>query len=422
MHITKHPLILVLLIIVLHIPLFAGGAFVYEIGSPDLGLASAGWSARADDPSTVFTNPAGMTRLKRPQFQIGIEPIYNQLKFHPNSKTTIQGSNGNASGWLPAGSLFLTGPVNENVHIGIGTVGYWGSSINYGKHWVGRYYVEKITLQGFSLVPAFAVKLGDHLSFGVGANIMYGILREKSAIRNSLDGSKDGQLKIRDSKIRTGCILGLLYEFTPRTRFGIQYISRVKLPFKDKPKFTGLGPTLKQILAVTGLSVTDIDVKVNVPQSVMGSMYHEIDSKIAVVANIGWQQWSKFNSTEILLSAAPVDSLSFTQKLKNSWHSAAGLIYTIRPNTKVTCGLACDGSVVTKKHRTLNFPVGEQWRFGVGCQQMYTNNFQISAGYELLYSGTLRVDQDVGPLAGRVAGKFRRAKTHFFTIALTKFF
>lgn len=418
----KYAFLLTFLGITLRLSLFAGGAFVYEIGSPDLGLASAGWSARADDPSTVFTNPAGMTRLKRPQLQIGIEPIYNRLKFQPNSKTSIKGSNGNASAWIPAGSFFLTAPVNENVNIGIGTVGYWGSSINYGKHWVGRYYVEKITLQGFSLVPAFAVKLGDHLSFGVGANIMYGILREKSAVRNLLDGTRDGQLKIRDSKIRTGCILGLLYEFTPRTRFGIQYISRVKLPFKDKPKFTGLGPMLKQLLSVTGLSITDIEVKVNVPQSIMGSIYHEIDSKVAVLANIGWQQWSKFNSMEILLRTAPVDSLTFTQKLKNCWHSAAGLIYSITPNTKLTGGLACDGSIVSKKHRTLNFPVGQQWRFGIGCQHMYTDNFQISAGYELMYSGNLRIDQDLGPLAGRVSGKFHQAKTHFFTIALTKFF
>ena len=42
---------------------FAGGFFLYELGTPDVGLASAGYAARAQDASTVFTNPAGMTML-----------------------------------------------------------------------------------------------------------------------------------------------------------------------------------------------------------------------------------------------------------------------------------------------------------------------------------------------------------------------
>ena len=42
----------------------AGGLFLYEIGTADVGLASAGYTARAQDASTAFTNPAGMTRLE----------------------------------------------------------------------------------------------------------------------------------------------------------------------------------------------------------------------------------------------------------------------------------------------------------------------------------------------------------------------
>jgi len=38
-----------------------------ELGTPDVGRASAGWAARADDAATVFTNPAGMSRLSGKQ-------------------------------------------------------------------------------------------------------------------------------------------------------------------------------------------------------------------------------------------------------------------------------------------------------------------------------------------------------------------
>ena len=33
------------------------------MGTADVGLASAGWGARAQDASAILTNPAGMTRL-----------------------------------------------------------------------------------------------------------------------------------------------------------------------------------------------------------------------------------------------------------------------------------------------------------------------------------------------------------------------
>ena len=37
----------------------AGGLYLYELGNPEVGLAGAGWSARAQDAATVFTNHSG---------------------------------------------------------------------------------------------------------------------------------------------------------------------------------------------------------------------------------------------------------------------------------------------------------------------------------------------------------------------------
>ncbi|MGA9535778.1 MAG: hypothetical protein WBR24_07700, partial [Desulfobacterales bacterium] len=38
-------------------PATAGGLIAYEFGTAEVGLASAGYGARAQDASTVFTNP-----------------------------------------------------------------------------------------------------------------------------------------------------------------------------------------------------------------------------------------------------------------------------------------------------------------------------------------------------------------------------
>jgi long-chain fatty acid transport protein len=57
-------------------PVGAGGLSLFEVGTADVGLASAGYTARAQDASTVFTNPAGMTRLDGTQLSLGAQLLY----------------------------------------------------------------------------------------------------------------------------------------------------------------------------------------------------------------------------------------------------------------------------------------------------------------------------------------------------------
>ena len=58
---------------------------VYEQGTPDVGLASAGQGARAQDASAVFTNPAGMTQLEGSQMLGGVKPLFGDHTFSPNA-------------------------------------------------------------------------------------------------------------------------------------------------------------------------------------------------------------------------------------------------------------------------------------------------------------------------------------------------
>src|SRR5512145_3139711 len=120
----------------------AGGLFLYEIATPDVGLASAGYAARADDASTLFKNPAGMSRLEEAQLQGGLQALYGSVSFTANANASAQLGNdngGNAIGWLPGASLFVALPVAEKWRVGFGTLSYFGLAQDYGDDWVGRY-------------------------------------------------------------------------------------------------------------------------------------------------------------------------------------------------------------------------------------------------------------------------------------------
>ena len=128
----------------------SAGIMLYEQGTPDVGLASAGQGARAQDAGTVLTNPAGMTQLKDSQLLIGIVPNFGNFTFSPNAKTSHKGTDGgNAAVPLPGGSSLRSQPEFEP------EAGLWQSlvfrrAMEDNRNWVGRYRLQGATILGTS--------------------------------------------------------------------------------------------------------------------------------------------------------------------------------------------------------------------------------------------------------------------------------
>lgn len=400
----------------------AGGICLYEISSADTRLASAGWSARAEDPSTVFTNPAGMTRLCGRQAELGAQAIFSHVHFEPNEETTVRGSDGHANIWLPSGSFFYVHPCNDRLTVGMGSLGYFGADLVYNHHWVGRYYVQKILLEGFSFVPATAYRINKQWSIGAGLNIMYGVLKQRSAVNNFTDRRPDGYLNFHDNRFGCGGIVGILYELNPCTRFGIQYLTPVKLDFRAKPKFHHLGPLLEEILTSIKVIGSKLDVHVNVPQSVMLSAYHDVNSCWSIMANVGWQQWSKFELVTITLADLNENSFRFTHDYLDTWHVAFGVEGYWSKCLLLSGGVAYDSEAISSFDRPLNFPIGSQWRVGTGARWFISDRLTIDFCSELQWQGDLKADVNKGPVAGHVSGMFKNTYVIFTNVNLTYLF
>jgi len=196
----------------------AAGFFLSEIGTSDVGLASAGYASRAQDASTVFTNPAGMTRLDDSQLLVGIQPNYGHEVFSPNGHTTKAGTDGgNALVPLPTGSFFYVYSLTPKLKLGIVDVTYFGGALEYNLNSVGRYYLQGATLLGNSILPSIAYRINKWLSVGAGFNIMIGYTKEKVAINNVLPQLPDGQLRYQAWTAGLGGDIGVLVEPTPDT-------------------------------------------------------------------------------------------------------------------------------------------------------------------------------------------------------------
>jgi long-chain fatty acid transport protein len=372
----------------------AGGITLYEVGSPDVGLAAAGYGARAQDASTVLSNPAGMARLGGTQLMLGAQLLYGNFGFEPDGGTSSglgTGDGGNPIGWFPGGGLFVTHAVSPTVTLGLAAAGTFGMALGYDDGWVGRYYVDEATLMGISLLPSVAWRATDELSLGATVHGMYGILDQKVAL-NTATGA-DGGLALDATAWGIGANVGVLWEPSKATRFGLVYTSPVKLDFSTKPEFTGVGPGLGLLLAATGLDEATVDLGITVPQGVMASAYHAFDARWAILGSVGWQQWSQFGLLEVGIPDT-TNPLSLTRDLDfdDTWHFAVGGQLTPAPGWRVDAGVAYDTAFQGDDVSPM-LPVNDGWRLSAGFRK---EGPKLGWGFSAEYSivGSPEVDRE----------------------------
>ncbi len=401
----------------------AGGLLLYEIGTADVGLASAGYTARAQDAATVFTNPAGMTRLEGDQLTLGAQALYGRANFGVDQSGTSPAlgtsGGGNAIGWFPGGGLFYSHSISPDLKVGMALTGNFGLSIKYDNNWAGRYRTQESTLIGISFVPAVAYRVNDKLSLGASINAMRGSFKTKVGVNNII--GSDGQLQLDDNVWGVGGNLGLLYEFDPGTRVGLTYNSQIKLDFAAQPKWSGVGRGLSAVLRATGLQSANVDLGMTVPQGVNAGLYHEIDSKWALLGSVGWQQWSRFGEVDVGIDSNNPISVTANRNYKDTWHVAAGAQFRASERYMFMGGIAYDSEFQDSNNIPPAIPANAAWRFGFGGQVTESKAFNWGWSLEYLYAGDLNTKLSGRPVViggrGNLAGSYEQPAGILFLAA-----
>src|SRR5438876_11904344 len=171
----------------------AAGFQVNEQSARGLGSAFAGEAAAAEDASTIFFNPAGMTRLSGTQFVSAGFAIKPSVNFHNQGSRlnsavgggALNGSNdGNGGSLALLQSLFISHELlSDRAWIGLCATTPYGMTPSWTPGWVGRYHAIDSELLTVNVNPSLALKLTRWLSIGGGADIDYA----RARLTNALD-------------------------------------------------------------------------------------------------------------------------------------------------------------------------------------------------------------------------------------------
>jgi len=398
---------------------WAGGLFIYELGNPGTGTASAGWAAAAQDASTVVTNPAGMTRLPRSQLLIGLQANIPTAQFSADAGTTTPGgSGGNAGVFLPALTGFYVLKLNPKWSLGVSSVSFFGVAMKYLDGWSGRYYTQETNLITSATLFTAAYQVNDWLSVGGGVGPAFSSLRQRTAFNNLFPGFADGTLRFNDTAWGIIGNFGILVEPRKGTRLGVSYLSPVSFDFKAGLNVDGPGPVLGRILNRAGLLDADLELNFTFPQMVMVSAYQQITPKFALLGNVGWQNWSAFGNIGMAISGVNTTSATIDANLRDTWHLAIGAQYRPRKNVMLSTGFAYDSSPVSNENRSITLPLDRQFRISGGILVDLRPDFSLGFAYTYWNLGPNHLDEFKGPLAGRLTGHFTTNDVHIFNASL----
>ncbi|EIV1965884.1 outer membrane protein transport protein [Salmonella enterica subsp. enterica serovar Mgulani] len=351
----------------------ASGLYFYEMATEDTALAGAGQAARAQDASTIVTNPAGMTRLPDHMFTGGLQAMDGDISYQLDNDSGRQ-SPGDIMGFIPNGSAFYAQKLNDDLYAGIGMYGNYGLGIDFG-NWAGARLIKKSTMVAMTLSPSLAWKLNDRVSVGGSVNVNYGFL---SLTRNVDDNDE----KEKDHDWALSYRLGLLMDLTDKTRAGIAWTSKTEYDFNidGKARFPNLANIEYDL---------PISAQVNAPQQIMLSLVHDLNKQWSVMGDLGWQDWSQFGSPQIAVAGRDSDK---TNRLKDSWHAALGVQYRPTEQWRLNAGVAFDSTIYqSQSDVSLSLPTGDEWRFATGAQYQMTPQSNIGFAVSYLHMQSSRV-------------------------------
>lgn len=394
----------------------AGGIMIYEAGHEGTGLANAGSAVMASDPSILMTNPAGISQLAGTQINFNAQLILGDVSFSRDNANTFGGNEGgNALKYLPGSSFFISHQLDERSSIGFGMYGNFGLAMDYDDDWAGRYFAQESAIIGVSFQPTYAYKITDDLSVGLGPRFMLGYFRTEVAVNNNVLGlgnAEDGQLRYKDTDWGTGANVGVLYNLNERTKLGLAWTSKIKLKFEDKPELKKItNPLLR--LALNRLDADQLNVDMNVPQTVTTSVSYQLDPQWTLLGSLGWQDWSDFGKVGVEVDTGLGSTARTAQRqYKDTWHASIGAQHQIDPKLRWNVGLGYDSSAVDDKDRTVDNPMNEAWRLATGVSYALQDDIDVHMSYTLIYLGDMDVQQTKARSGGSVSGEYKNAALH----------
>lgn len=410
------------------VAVFAAGLSNSDQSASGSGVSNAGTVANPENAATIFFNPAGMSQLSGTNLSHGVTvfEIDARGRDYLTSATRASGDpvDGDGGGdhvdTFVVPYVYLTHEVNDWLDVGLGAFVPYGLGFDYGDNFAGRFIADEVELVSYGLSPSFSVDSGEGFALGGGINVLYAEADQRNAAdfsgleaRFSLPRGtlKDGQAHLEGDDIALEFTLGLLWQATPETTFGLSARTGTEFNLKGTGTITQFPGVSAQGLTQT--TVTErIEVPIVIPQSLSFGLAHQWNDALKLLAGATWSKWSDASGLTVLsLEENPVafpgeePSSDQVQGWQDTWQWRLGAIWRITPTWSLKAGYAFDESPVTLQARTPATPFDDYHQVSLGAQIQEVANWTVDLFVaRVFYEGDISIDYTAtNPVQGQTS-------------------
>ncbi len=414
----------------------AGGFVLYEFGAWGTGTCGA-QGAVGLDASTLFLNPAAMTRLDGTQFSLGasiIKPFGSyeatgqdragkkfSVPFGPDgARRDVLVSDGTHSvdqepALYTPPHFYVTHRIGEVLGLGFAFNTPYGLGVDWPRDWDGRYLIKKVNLETFVFNPNIALDLGALLGLQVAgkplhvslaAGYMYAYSR--AFIDRNIDfrgagasfvysepypvdeADLDGRVTMDGSGTGHSFNLALQVELPEVFALGAGYRHGFTIDYSGDATFTVPDWMTADRIAFTGRSFPPSSgaVSMNMPKLYNFGIALLAIPKLRLEADLYLEDWTTYESLTFDWGcnddATPCNIPE--EEMRKDWEFnyqiSLGAEYTLDSGLGLRVGYGHVGTPVPKDTYDPMLPDGERDLFTLGAGYPI-GNFRVDAGYML---------------------------------------
>ena len=392
----------------------AAGFQLLEQNASGIGNAYAGSAAVAENASTIFFNPAGMTQLQAREVSAGLSLVRPSFKFtdQGSSAGVLSGNAQDAGDWAALPNAYLSWALNKDLYVGVGMGAPFGLVTEYNRDWIGSAHSIKFDIKTININPSIAWRVNEKVSLGFGLNwqrMEAEYVRRAGIITAPLPlASTFATLDADDDS--WGWNVGALFNLSDVTKVGVSYRSKIKHELKGSLQFSGTAANLHPL--TTGVSAS---ADVELPDTFILSLSHKLDSRWELLGDVSWTGWSSVDKVDImrtsgLLLGTPLEKAqTLDTDFQDTWRVALGANYQLSDAWKLKFGVAFDETPVKNPEKRLtSLPDNDRIWFSFGGQWKPTKAAAIDMGVSYLHVDDTKINNGSAsdPSKGLVKGEY----------------
>jgi long-chain fatty acid transport protein len=231
------------------------------------------------------------------------------------------------------------------------------------------------------------------------------------AIIAGTPAGSEGVFKLSADDWAWGWNAGVMVHFSPVTRLGVSYRSRINFTVEGDATF---GSRPMALSVVPNIADGNVKADIELPDTLSVAVAHQLNSQLQLLADYTWTRWDSIQDLTVVRTSGPLSGqtlMSLALHFKNSWRVGVGANYQLTPQWKLRGGFAFDKSPIQDAFRTPRLPDEDRIWLAAGAQWAFSPNAALDFGLAHLFvkdasSNLVNQETATSPPRGSLVGTY----------------